>query len=458
MDETILKVTFTLVTIIGIIISLELVKIASGEKKISNLNMISLGYFYALFPNSFGSLLILIGLASKHYTAKNLTDTNLNLLVWILCLISPIILLFIMSIIGEVFKVKRLNKKFRNAQISPPKSKSMFYAILLVFTGIALLSSFYVFKILNGIPLLKLFYLSPHEIEVSRYLAKFEFHGNPYIKNLTGTSLSVILSYICFVYLKSVRKSPFIILIWLINSVIAIFLLTYDYEKLPIITYFFGYALLYIFSYKVISKKFLITVFSILLLLAFALSFLAFHYKSVAYAFSINGPFGRYFIGQIVPLYYHIIYFPRVHPFLKGTYYPKFIALLFHHETIRSSKIVMNIFSSNKYAGYMNTFFIAEAYANWGWAGIFLSYFIVGFVYEIIYIFFLKLPKNPITLSLFAYNSIEFAISINGGFYDFVYNPGFFFSLVLLFILNFFYERSVTHGKYDFSFSAQNRS
>lgn len=441
MYEIALKAIFILLTIISIVVSLRLVMVSSGEKSIYGLNMISLGYFFNLFPNSIGSLLVLLGLAHKHYAARNLTDFKLNLLVWILCLITPVILLSVMSVIGCAFKVSKLYKKFLKKPFSFPRSKSLIKIIFLIFTGIVVLSSFYVFKKLGGIPLLKSFYMTSYEMEVFRYLAKFKFSGNPYIKNFTGISLSVILSYICFVYFQKIEKSLFVVLIWLINSTMAIFLLTYDYEKLHLIFYFLGYFLLYSLLHRDVLKKILIETIIVLVIVAFLLSFLTFQYKSFSYIFSINGPFGRFFISQIVPLYYHLIYFPKIHPFLYGAYYPKFIAEMFGHESIRSSKIVMNIFSSNIYAGYMNTIFIAEAYANWGWFGIFFSYFVVGFVYEIIYIFFLKLPKNPITLSIFVYNSIEFVKIINGGFYDFIYNPGFFFSLLLLVVFDLYYTK-----------------
>jgi len=437
------KIFFTVLTVISIWISLKLIKIAGGERRIYHLNLISLSYFYALLPNSIGSLLILIGLAKEHYAAQNLNNLELNLIVWFLCLITPIIVLSIMAILSYVFKVNKLYRNFMESQINFPKDRISIYFLLLFSTFITVLSSYYSFRALNGIPLLKIFYLTPYEIQISRYEAKFEFSANPFIKNLTGMSLSIIISYICFVYLIRIKRDKFILFIWLLNSIIAVLLLTYDYEKLPLVMYLLGYALLHIFSCKTVSKRAIIGILLITFLSAFLLAFFTFQYEDFLYAFSINGPIGRLFIGQIVPLYYHLIYFPEKHSFLYGANYPKFIAQLFSKEYIRSSKIVMDLYSTSQYAGHMNTVFIAEAYANWGISGILFSFFVVGFVLESLYILFLSLPKTPITISILAYNSTEFAKSINGGFYDFVYNPGLLFSLLILLVFNFIYMRGV---------------
>jgi len=265
---------------------------------------------------------------------------------------------------------------------------------------------------LSGIPLLKLISASSYELIVARYKAKFEFGGNVYIKNFTGIALSVMLSYIAYVYGK-INKSRVIKFLWIYNGILSILLLTYDYEKGPIVFYFVGYILIQFYLSEKIELKRLVKWSIIIIIITMFMAFFTFKYKNFLYLFTINGPFGRLFIGQIVPLYYHFIYFPKEHNFLYGMSYPKIISMLTGSEYIRSSKIVMDIYSTSKFAGYMNTIFIAEAYANWGWIGILFSIFVVGIVYGILYTAFIKTRKTPVSLGIFIYIFIEMAKSIN---------------------------------------------
>jgi len=292
---------------------------------------------------------------------------------------------------------------------------------------------------------------------VARYKAKFEFSGNEYIKNFTGIALSVMVSYIAYIY-KKIKKSYIIKFIWIINGLLSIFLLTYSYEKGPLMFYFIGYMLINYYLKSKIELKHLIKWIIFITICTFLITYFTFKYEDIYYLFTINGPVGRLLIGQIVPLYYHLIYFPNEHDFLYGMNYPKFISMLTGAAYIRSAKIVMNIYSNSEIAGYMNTFFIAEAYANWSWMGIIFSIFIVGVVYGLLFNFFIKTKKTPVSLGVFIYIFVEMANSVNGGFYDFIYNPSLYFAIALLILLQYFYTSSdkkgeLKHEKYYFSFS-----
>jgi hypothetical protein len=439
-----MNVLYVTITFISIIFTLKLLESVSGSFKVTELNAVSFMYYLILFPNTIGSTLILIGLAKNHYIAKDLVDVNLNILVWILCVLLPIFLFIIMGIIS-FFKLGKLSNHYKIIPVEKPKNQILFSSILIILSTLPLISAIYTFRVLSGIPLLKLISVSPYELSVARYKAKFEFGGNVYIKNFTGIALSVMLSYIAYVYGK-INKSRVIKFLWIYNGILSILLLTYDYEKGPIVFYFVGYILIQFYLSKKIELKRLVKWSIIIIIVTMFIAFFTFKYENFLYLFTINGPFGRLFIGQIVPLYYHFIYFPKEHDFLYGMSYPKIISMLTGSEYIRSSKIVMDIYSTSKFAGYMNTIFIAEAYANWGWMGILLSIFIVGIVYGILYTAFIKTRKTPVSLGIFIYIFIEMAKSINGGFYDFIYNPSLYFAFALLILLQYFYTFQVRKG------------
>ncbi|NEU44236.1 oligosaccharide repeat unit polymerase, partial [Enterococcus faecium] len=73
--------------------------------------------------------------------------------------------------------------------------------------------------------------------------------------------------------------------------------------------------------------------------------------------------------------------------------------------------------------GVSNTLTVAEAYANFGYVGIVIGTLYVGVVTQLLYIWFLRLPKNPLFLSLFVYFSINIPRTLVGGFSDFLFNP-----------------------------------
>lgn len=84
-------------------------------------------------------------------------------------------------------------------------------------------------------------------------------------------------------------------------------------------------------------------------------------------------------------------------------------------------------------AGVMNSLFIAEAWANFGWYGLIISPIYVGFIIQSLFLFFLKSPKTPFFLAFFVYYSAR--SSLTGGFNAYIYNPQvlLFLGLIILF-------------------------
>ena len=83
--------------------------------------------------------------------------------------------------------------------------------------------------------------------------------------------------------------------------------------------------------------------------------------------------------------------------------------------------------------GVINSIFLSEAWANFGFLGIVLSPVYVGFIIGLLYNFILVSPKTPLFLGIYAYYS--FRPTIIGGFNDYLYNPGNFFIISLLVFL-----------------------
>ncbi len=86
----------------------------------------------------------------------------------------------------------------------------------------------------------------------------------------------------------------------------------------------------------------------------------------------------------------------------------------------------------NGTAGVVNSLFVAEAWANWGFYGVLISPIIVGMVIQIIFLFFLTHKKTPFMVGLFTYISIK--LPVTGGFNDFIYNAVMFSIIIILFV------------------------
>ena len=86
--------------------------------------------------------------------------------------------------------------------------------------------------------------------------------------------------------------------------------------------------------------------------------------------------------------------------------------------------------------GVMNTHFIGEAWANWGYFGLFLSPIWVGSIIQIIIILLFRMTKTPINLALITFFTIYLGMNITGGFIAYIYNAKIISLIVIIFIIN----------------------
>ena len=149
-----------------------------------------------------------------------------------------------------------------------------------------------------------------------------------------------------------------------------------------------------------------------------------------------SGPIGRIILAQISPTYLHLDIFGESIDFLKGASLPSIFIGWFDVEQVRSARIVMANAFPNRIedgtGGVLNTLYAAEAYANFGYFGIIIGTIYIGILIQVLYIVFIRLPKNPIFLCLFVYFSINIPRTLVGGFADFIFNPIWIFITLLL--------------------------
>ena len=149
-----------------------------------------------------------------------------------------------------------------------------------------------------------------------------------------------------------------------------------------------------------------------------------------------SGPVGRIILAQISPFFLHLdVYSYSIDP-LGVRLLPSFIVNLFDIEQVRSGRMVMeNVFPETidkGTGGVLNTLFLGEAFASFGYLGILIAIGYVAVVVQILYITFLRLPKTPVIISLFIYFTITIPRTLVGGVSDFLFNPIWIFITILL--------------------------
>lgn len=422
---------------------------ASGTLAITEINFISFNFYYKLVIQSFiGVNIVILGL-DRHYLLYRINDFSLKETVYLSVLLTLILLPLSMLFISYILKFnsKLEWKKYTNKGINyvvTKDDKAMFLTICL-FTLISFLSIVYTFISIGHVPLFQVIFGSAaDEAARLRIMASREFGGIVYIRNIFAITLTPLLSYIAFAYSKQSKYIGWKLLFWIL-FLLSISIETYSLAKGPVLFYILSFIIINIYINGKISFKKLLR-YAALISILIVVFYLFFAGGNRVNFFDYNsGPLGRVVLGQIAGLYFHYQYFPDFVPFLNGQSFPAFILNLFDIESIRSARLVMEIMNprgvEEGVAGVMNTLFIGEAYANYGWLGVFFGTIWVGVVVQLMYIIFIRLPKNPITIALFTHYTLS--LPLTGGFIDFIYNAG--MIIVLLLMLAIYYIAIINH-------------
>ncbi|MBL7086419.1 MAG: hypothetical protein ISS28_04905 [Candidatus Cloacimonetes bacterium] len=364
-------------------------------------------------------------------------------------IVIPLVMLFISKLFGfdPVVEIEDYYNKPVKRIVTNEDSFIFFPVLFLSIIGVLVIV--YSYYIVNYPPLFALlqgessYKLSQLRIKVSR-----EFEGIVQIKNILGVTLVPFLSYIAYSYLnvKQMNKDRWIIIFaMLFISSITINLFTL--AKIPVTVYLFSLLFLFVSINGRISIKSLIKLFSILIFLVFvAYIFIGGYSFDESLIGLDSGPIARVMFAQIWGLFEHFEIFPNKIDFLQGASLPSYIAKFLGKEHITSARAVMEYFNPSGVeagiVGVMNTHFIAEAWANWGFLGLFLSPIWVAAVIQIVFITLFRSPKNPINLALMTYFTVYLGMSITGGFVAYIYNVIVIFILMLGILLKWFSFKS----------------
>lgn len=422
------KLPIAIIIIVALSYSLFLFYKASGSLNLRKANIVTLigGLFFV--QTFFGIALIMLGL-DKHYTLNRLIDREASItttfyVVMATALLFPAAIYLFMRLFKADPKVHYHNFLQKKTEYT---DSSLLFWLVVGAAGlcIGLLVAFLVKA--GYVPLVKMFF---HNDLFDMGLERTRMGGlyvlNPYITNILIHIAIPVMAYFTF-SCAITSKSP---KWWILAAILLIasaIVKTYNFAKAPIVIFLLGYLFVFIYHNGNIKLKWLLGFgiggFAVLVIAYFALG------VKLDFTDIYNGLWGRLLFTQAGTLSYNFDLFPEYAPFLQGRSFGSLLLPLFGFGSdaqIRSGRVIMEIYgSSGVYegsAGVMNSIFLGEAYANFGWFGVIFSIIWIGFVIAAIFALCIKLRKTPATVAMFAYFTVYMANATQGGFVDFVYN------------------------------------
>ena len=421
-----------------LLLSFYIFRYTAGSMSLYKLNMISYNYYVQLIIYSFiGATLVALDL-SDHYVINRFPNHDFRLMIWGIIAYAILSTGIGMMLFQKSFfhiSNKLIRKSLLNYHLEWQRNTSQhdFY-ILLTFSLIAMTGVAYTYYCLEKLPWLYFLMGAVNEAAEARIQAGRHFAGIEYIKNILALGLTPILCYVAYCYklrYKDIRfKALFCILF--ISSVM---ILIYNSEKAPILMFFIGFLMLDVLLKGRIKRSYFIATGGLVFALVIGMYMLLGTDADVF--LSINsGPLGRIFQSQVEGMYVHFYIFPDIYPFLDGAGLPGSIAtLLGFDKHLNSARIAMEYMRpaaiANDTAGVINTLFVGEAWANFGWIGVTIAPFIVGVYWNFLYVIFTHyLPKHPFFMGLYAYTCLHFPLT--GGFISLFINPGYWGLAILI--------------------------
>ncbi len=416
-----------LIVIMAFLIYTFLFKKAAGTLNLMKLNIISYAYYLILVFFFIGGSLVYLGFREHYLIAKVIEEAIINKTYYIL-LYSIVVFPFAICVFNKLMGISDIkdgyNKKLLETAVCE-NNTDIVWIVVVVLGVIGIVSMVYVFKCIGYFPLEKLWSSSGSDLSIKRMEITRGFDGNIYIRNIIMLTMTPMISYVAYLYMKITkqRKWQFLFVLLFLYSVIA---KTYNYEKSPIIWYLFYFYVLEILlgNKKVIKWLTGIGLVGTTIILWFYYG--VFDYEGSLFTLT-SGPMSRLLISQVATLFLHIRAFPLLSPYLEGASMSRLWGeiLGLSSSGIRSGRVVMELFNpaavENGTAGVMNTFFVGESYANWGILGVLLAPIYVGFLYSLVTCYFLKQKKTPLVIGIYLIVFINFSQTLLGGFVDYLY-------------------------------------
>ncbi len=423
-----------------IVFSLFLFNKASGSIHPNKLNTISYVLYREIIPIVIGTLLVANNLVDNHYVITCISnETKIKGYLWVLY--SILMMPLSMFMVNKIFNIN-MKKKF-NEYLKKPLAEEYNLQntkkFSVFFTVVSLATLTYIIIMSPYIPIFTALIKGDLvQASIERISVKRDFGGIIYIKNLLGLYLMPVFTYQSYVFLKQ-YKTKFFKIIFFINFIATSFLFIYDTQKAPILIFLLGFLIVKVLvSGKLkIIELFLISITALIVIIVLYIYIGGLKLSSLL-RFD-NTIMYRIFIGQISGYFLSLEWFPEI--IKQNTSFigiPSNILKILDLPNIESARLLMMHFNpegvKSGIAGLINSYYLGEAWANYGYVGLLISPVIVGFVIQTVHVFLIKSKKTAINIAFYATISIKWLIT--GGIVNFLYLK----QLIFPFILYIFYK------------------
>ncbi len=441
------------VSIITLITSGYLFGLAGGSISLRKFNSTTFVFVFSILISTYiGATLSALGLVNFHYMISPASpETKISAFFWVCysVIIIPLTMIFVNNSLG----IKNMPKLF-NEFISKPTvntfSNNTISIINLVMIIFSLFTIIYIFYYSGASPIIKAIEGDFESAASERNMTKRGFGGIIYIKNLAGFYLLPIFSY--FSYFQFINNKRFLNFIgFLVLFLINIALLIYDIQKAPIVLYLMGLLVINVLVKGEVSRATIVKVFLSLffiLIIGYTIttgrdisSFLS--YKSSFFTRLTLSSYGGYLLSME--------WFPN--EITTSTWFvgiPSLFLNIFNVEPIESARLVMTKLNpegvENGTAGIASSYFLAEAWANFGYLGLIISPIIIGIVVQVLQLFLVLSKKDPMILSFYAFISTHWLIQ--NGFSNFLYLKQLIFPFILYVMVKIIMN-SLPKSKYE---------
>lgn len=248
------------------------------------------------------------------------------------------------------------------------------------------------------------------------------FQGGNYnlYKVIFADLLKIITFSLFAALLLESRKKILLFATFILSFIICVFVCIMDTQKAPIAWFILGLFFTYIIIClkSKLSLKFIIGVVCALILVV-AVEYVYFEIEKDSLLTEMHNVISRAFAGSIQGAYFYLKYFPQYHDFLFGTSFFNPLNILPYTRFDLPSEICNWVFPNNfeKYGIVcsMPTIFWGEAYANFGFLGIFVVSFLMGILIYIECFLVNKIRNSPLKVGFYVWFIFHIAeLSISG--------------------------------------------
>lgn len=448
-----MNVLIVIISILTTFLSIKLFSKAAGSMSLLKMNTVSYVFYIQIVTSAIvASVLLVTGKIDYHLDVMAISEST-KMEAWLWTMYSLLAMPFGMLLLNKVLNLdgKKLFNQYLQKEIVFEGSEKRYKLILLGTVGFSICVLAYILLNTDNIALYTLLVEGDStQASIDRVTSRNNFGGIRHIKNLLGYIMIPVMAYFSYIMMRS-KSGVYYKIIFFINFCCAVLLVAQDTQKAPVAFFILGFWILEVFISKGIDLKKLIFFVGLpvfLLLLGYSLTN---DKQMLTQLLNLNSSFyGRAFVGSYLGFPLSLELFPNIiseQTYAVGVpqYLLKQIDGVNYVESARLLKIYMHPETINKGGNLYSGYYMGEAWANYGYLGLIIAPFIVGFVLHIVHLFLLLKSKKPFLIAFYVGLTVKWVVG--SGFVNFLYLKLLIWPLILYFISNFVIEKILNYKK-----------